>query len=612
MKVDVVMPKMGESIQEGKVLQWLKKEGDKVERDEILLEISTDKVDTEVPSPAAGVITKISAAEGDTVEVGTIIAQIETEVNAAAPVESAPAPVAAAPAPAPVAAVPVPAPVVAAPVPAPVVAAPVAAAPAAPAVTPAAGGVDVVMPKMGESIQEGKVLQWLKKVGDKVERDEVLLEISTDKVDTEVPSPVAGTITEILANEGDTVEVGTVIARIGTGAAAPVAAAPAPVAAAPAPAPVAAAPAPAPVAAAPVAATNGTHAAPVVGSTPAQRASGKRFYSPLVRTIAQDKQVSLEELDSLAGSGLDGRVTKDDLLSYLERRTSGQVVPAPTLVAAAAPVPTPVAAAPAAAPKAPAAPAAAPKAPSSTKEQLEAKFGDRADIVAMDHVRTLIAEHMVFSKHTSAHVTSVAEADVTGIVRAREKYKKDFEKREGVKLTFTPFFASAIVDAVRQFMNINVSVDGKFIIKHRRINLGMATALDDGNLIVPVIKSADALNITGLARSVSDLATRARSKKLSPDEIQGGTVTVTNVGTFGTLFGTPVINQPQTAIFGLGAIQKRPVVKEVDGNDLIVVRHMVYLSITYDHRVIDGMLAGQCLAAVCRNLESMNENTVRL
>jgi len=224
----------------------------------------------------------------------------------------------------------------------------------------------------------------------------------------------------------------------------------------------------------------------------------------------------------------------------------------------------------------------------------------------------LIAEHMVFSKRTSAHVTSVGEADVTGIVRAREKYKKDFEKREGVKLTFTPFFAAAVVEAVRQFMDVNVSVDGKFIIKHRRINLGMATALENGNLIVPVIKEADALNITGLARSVSDLSTRARSKKLSPDEIQGGTVTVTNVGTFGTLFGTPVINQPQTAIFGIGAIQKRAVVKEVDGNDLIVARHMVYMSITYDHRVIDGMLAGQCLAAICKSLESMNEQTVRL
>lgn len=625
MKVDVVMPKMGESIQEGKILQWLKKEGDKVERDEILLEISTDKVDTEVPSPSAGVLVKISVPEGDTVEVGTVIAQLETDVNAAA--SGSPAPEQPAAQPVQQAAAPEPAPQAAQPVAAqPVVAQPEAAPAPQEAPQPAAqeevaadtgATIDVVMPKMGESIQEGKVLQWLKKEGDKVERDEILLEISTDKVDTEVPSPSAGTLVKILVGEGDTVEVGTVIAKIGSGSAAP-AAKPA----APAPQPVAnAAPAPQPAAPQPAAAphTNGTTPkaatpAVVTGTTPARRTSGSRFYSPLVRTIAGDKNVSLEELDTIEGSGLEGRVTKSDLMSYLENRTSGKSAPAPQPVAKDVPAPAPAAAPAEKAPVAKAAPAVAakPAAPSLSKEQLEAKFGDRADIVQMDHIRTLIAEHMVHSKHTSAHVTSVAEADVTGIVRAREKFKNDFQKREGIKLTFTPFIAAAVVEAVRRFMNVNVSVDGKFIIKHKRINLGVATALDDGNLIVPVIKSADALNITGIGRAVNDLSLRARSKKLSPDEIQGGTVTLTNVGTFGTLFGTPVINQPQVAIFGVGAIKKRPVVKEVEGNDLIVIRHMVYMSITYDHRVVDGMLAGQCLAAVCESLESMNENTVRL
>jgi len=224
----------------------------------------------------------------------------------------------------------------------------------------------------------------------------------------------------------------------------------------------------------------------------------------------------------------------------------------------------------------------------------------------------LIAEHMIYSKHTSAHVTSVAEADVTGIVKYREKHKAEFEKREGFKLTFTPFFAKAAVDGVRAFPRVNVSVDGKNIILHKRIHLSVATALEDGNLIVPVIKNADALSISGLARSVYDLSTRARSKKLNPDDIQGGTFTITNVGTFGTLFGTPVINQPQTAIMGIGAIKKRPVVKEIDGEDLIVVRHIAFVSITYDHRVIDGQLAGQCLAAIVKSLESMNENTISL
>jgi 2-oxoglutarate dehydrogenase E2 component (dihydrolipoamide succinyltransferase) len=567
MSIEVVMPKMGESIQEGKILRWVKNVGDKVERDEVILEISTDKVDTEVPSPSAGVITAIMFQEGDTVEVGKVICVLGGEGSAAA----APAP-AAAPTPAPT---PAPAPV-AAPAPAPA---------ASPAAAPAAGGgeIDVVMPKMGESIQEGKVLRWVKKVGDKIERDEVLLEISTDKVDTEVPSPAAGTLVAILANEGDVVEVGKVVARLasGAGAAAP---APAPVAAPAA----AAAPAPAPVAAAPAAvAVNVAHAA--TSSVPRQ--SGARFYSPLVRSIAAAENISVAELDSIPGSGIEGRVTKNDVMGYLARRGTG----APAPVAASAPAPV--------------APAASAPAPAAAPAVLT---GGQSEVIPMDRMRQLIAEHMVRSKHTSPHVTSVAEVDVTGIVKLREKVKDAFQKREGFKLTYNPFFGWAVCEGVKAFPRINVSVDGTNIIQHKRVNLGMATALPDGNLIVPVIKGADTLNITGVGRSMQDLADRARSKKLSPDDIAGGTITVTNVGSFGSLFGTPVINQPQTCIVGIGAIQKRPVVRELDGEDVIVVRSMVYLSITYDHRVIDGSLATQALAAMSRALESVNENTVTL
>ncbi len=591
MQVEVVMPKMGESLQEGTIINWMKKEGDKIERDEMILEISTDKVDTEVPSPQSGILYKILVPADTTVEVGTPIAIIETDASAS---PAAPTPVAtpvATPAPV-VEPTPAPAPVVApTPAPAPVVAPTPASAP-----VPVSGGntIDVVMPKMGESLQEGTIIKWLKQVGDVVERDEMILEISTDKVDTEVPSPVSGTISEILVQEEQTVEVGTPIARISTGGSI---ATPAPVVSAPAPTPV--------VAQAPVAQTYSAPTAQVSGTTyEIPRTKDGKFFSPLVREIASDKKISLEELMSINGTGIEGRVTKDDLMNYINSRGSQPaqapapqvVTPAPTPVQA----PTPVVSAPAPAP-APVQQAAAPS-----------YVGGNYDVIPMDRMRKLISEHMVMSKRTSAHVTSVAEVDVTNLVKFREKYKNSFEAKEGIKLTYTSFFAQAVAEAVRQNPMINVSVDGTNILKHRNTNIGIATALPDGNLIVPVVKSADGLSLTGLQRSITDLATRARNKKLDPDNIMGGTITLTNVGTFGTLFGTPVINQPQCVIFGVGAIKKQAVVRELNGEDAIVIRHIMYMSITYDHRVIDGILAGKALKNAVDFLESLNDSTIQL
>ncbi len=556
MKLEVVMPKMGESLQEGTITKWLKNVGDKIERDEMILEISTDKVDTEVPAPNEGTLSEILAQEGDTVEVGSVIAYIETDASAAAAApkeevkETAPVQEEAAPAPA------------------------------------ASGGnlVDLIMPKMGESLQEGTITKWLKNIGDKVERDEMVLEISTDKVDTEVPSPVEGVLAEILVQEGETVEVGSVIGKMSSGDAPVKAAAPAatkqeskPAAAQSAPTQTSSAQVTAP-------ASGGTYKIPT--------RDGEDFFSPLVRKIAEENKVSLEELKQIQGSGVGGRVSKADLMSYIGNR-------------GAAPAQAPAAQPQAQQTSTPAQPKAAP-APAPVAH------GDDVEVIPMDRVRQLIADHMVYSKQTSPHVTSVAEADVTNIVNFRNKFKDEFMKREGFKLTFTPFFAQAAIEGLKKFPMVNVSIDGKNILRHKRINLGVATALDDGNLIVPVIKSAEALNITGLARSVNDLAGRARSKRLDPNDIQGGTFTITNVGTFGTLFGTPIINQPQVGIFGIGAIQKRPVVKQVDGMDVIVPRDMVYVSLTYDHRVVDGMLAGQTLKAIVDALENMNEKTISI
>lgn len=439
--------------------------------------------------------------------------------------------------------------------------------------------IEILLPKMGESVAEATIIKWLKNEGDRVEADEPIVEIATDKVDSEVPAPEAGILLKRLVNEGDVVKVGQPIAQVGSVSGAATSA--------PAAAPVVAAPVPTPAQA-----SNGyvANAAPTaVASGPVERVgpSGK-FYSPLVRNIAQSEGISLQELETLAGSGQGGRVTKKDVLDYLPSRGTAAVA-APTAAAA------PVAAAPTPAPS----PA---QATASSAPPLVAAPGD--ELIEMDRMRRLIADHMVMSKRTSPHVTSFVEADVTNLWLWREKIKKAFEQREGEKLTFTPVFIMAIVQAIKEMPMVNVQVDGYTIIKKRDINIGMAASMPNGNLIVPVIKNADQLNLVGMAKKVNDLANRARLGKLLPDEVSGGTYTVTNVGTFGNVLGTPVINQPQVAIMATGAIRKKPAVIETPQGDLIGIRHQMFLSHSYDHRVVDGALGGRFVRRVADILEA--------
>ncbi len=433
--------------------------------------------------------------------------------------------------------------------------------------------VDLIMPKMGESIMEATVLKWHKKPGDTVKMDETVLEIATDKVDSEVPSTAAGTLVELLFNENDVVPIGTAIARIdtGNGTATVTASAPAPAAeAAPQSAPAAAPQAPAAATTAPV------------GTTGANR-----FYSPLVLNIAAKEGIGMAELEHIPGTGNEGRVTKKDILNYVANRGAA---PAP----AAAPVQAPATPAPQAAP------AAAPAAVSNPSGNVE--------IVEMDRMRKLIADHMVRSKATSPHVTSFTECDVTNIVNWRDKNKNAFLKQYGEKITFTPIFIEALANCIKKFPMINSSVDGDRIIVKKDINIGMATALPSGNLIVPVIKNTETKNLLGITKDVNGLANAARNNKLKPDDTQGGTFTLTNVGTFGSLMGTPIINQPQVAILAVGSIKKRPMVMETEHGDVIAIRHMMYLSLSYDHRIVDGSLGAGFLTAVANELEAFDVN----
>lgn len=448
--------------------------------------------------------------------------------------------------------------------------------------------VDLVMPKLGESIMEATVLKWYKKPGDTVKQDETVLDIATDKVDSEVPSTAAGVITEILFKENDVVPIGAVIAKIETDGQA------------------AAAKQPEPVKPAEKEYTPEAHEIPYTPQSAVTIPAGSnRFYSPLVLTIANSEGVSMSELEKIPGTGNEGRVTKKDILQYVEQKkvTGYKVQDAGTPVPAVAAKPAEEVKPPAPQPAASIVQPAAVSQPAPTVQPVT-DYGSNVEIIEMDRMRKLIAKHMVNSKQTSPHVTSFAEADVTNMVLWREKVKKEFEKREGTKITFTPLFIDCLVHVIKRYPLINSSVDGERIIVKKDINIGMATAMPSGNLIVPVIRNADYLNLVGLSKQVNTLADNARNNRLRPDDTNGGTFTLTNVGTFGSLMGTPIINQPQVAIMAVGAIKKRPVVIETEHGDTIGIRNMMYLSLSYDHRIIDGSLGASFLTAVAKEFEA--------
>lgn len=443
--------------------------------------------------------------------------------------------------------------------------------------------VELIMPKMGESVAEATIIKWLKEVGETIELEESVLEIATDKVDSEVPSPTEGVLKEKLFSEDDVVQVGQAIAIIETEAGA----------AGDAPAAVDnSTPAASPVENKPQAAVEVEKmAASAQSAVDIPKSANGKFYSPLVRSIAKEENISIDELESINGSGSEGRVTKSDILSFIETRGSAPSAAPAEKTSATAPKPAPTA--------------------SPAKAEHKAapvSIGQGDEIIEMDRMRKMIADHMVMSKHTSPHVTSFVEADVTNIVNWRNKIKNEFLKKEGEKLTFTPIFIEAVAMAIRDFPMINVAVDGNNIVKRANINIGMAAALPTGNLIVPVIKNADQLNLLGITKQVNDLATRARANQLKPDDIQGGTYTVTNVGTFGNVMGTPIINQPQVAILALGSINKKPAVIETPEGDFIGIRHKMFLSHSYDHRVVDGALGGQFVRRVADYLEQFDPN----
>ncbi|BBY35237.1 2-oxoglutarate dehydrogenase, E2 component, dihydrolipoamide succinyltransferase [Mycolicibacter minnesotensis] len=570
MAFSVQMPALGESVTEGTVTRWLKQEGDTVEVDEPLLEVSTDKVDTEIPSPVAGVLTKIIAGEDTTVEVGGELALIgeagESSESASPPAaEPEAAPAEAAPA-----------------EPAPAAEAP-AAAPAAAAESSAGDGTPVLMPELGESVTEGTVTRWLKQVGDSVEVDEPLVEVSTDKVDTEIPSPVAGTLLSITAGEDATVEVGGELARIGTGSPAPAAEsapAPAPPAAEPAPKP--AAPAPAPQAQPEPTPAPAPAAAPAPAPAPAQPAAsaasdgdGARYVTPLVRKLAADNNVDLARV---TGTGVGGRIRKQDVLAFAAQQADQQKAPA----------------APAAAAQRPAA-----AAPSSALAHL------RGTTAKANRIRQITAKKTRESLQATAQLTQTHEVDMTKIVALRARAKAGFAEREGVNLTYLPFIARAVIDALKAHPNVNASYneDAGEITYYDAEHLGFAVDTEQG-LLSPVIHNAGDLSLGGLARAIADIAARARSGNLKPDELSGGTFTITNIGSQGALFDTPILVPPQAAMLGTGAIVKRPrVIIDEAGNESIGVRSVSYLPLTYDHRLIDGADAGRFVTTIKNRLE---------
>lgn len=539
MKVDVVMPKMGESVSEGTIIKWYKKVGEKVERDEIIFEIATDKVDTEIPSPEEGVLSEIKVYENETVEVGTVVAVLATNGDASAAEkdekseesgkdekkeESSTAEV---------------------------------------------GGevIDVTMPKMGESVMEGTIIKWNKQVGDEVDVDEILFEIATDKVDTEVPSAEKGILKEILVGENETVEVGTVVAKLET--------------------------------------TTGVKQSekkktqePKKDETESKQKEepekeksksksaekpkdSNKFYSPLVMNIARKENIGFDELEKLEGSGKDGRVTKKDVLSYLEDRASGKAKQKPK-----------------------------PERKVKESSQAPSHSDERVEVIPMDNVRQRIMEHMVNSRDTSVHVTGMIEVDMTKIHNFIKENKQRYIEEENVKLTYMPFISYASIKALKKYPFVNASIKDNEIIRKKFINLGIAVAVEPNGLIVPNIKDADEKSIIGLAKAVNQIGKKAREKKLMPDDIIDGTFTITNYGVFGSLLGTPIINQPEVAILGAGAVEKRPVVVEVDGADTIAIKPMMYLTLSHDHRLVDGMLGGKFLKEVKEVLENFDLSSV--
>ena len=560
MTFSVKMPALGESVTEGTVTRWLKAEGDQVALDEPLLEVSTDKVDTEIPSPAAGVLQKIVVAVDSVVPVGAELAVIADGASAPATPAAPAAPAVAA------AAAPAPAPT---PAPSPVAtAAPVAAA-------PSSNATPVVMPALGESVTEGTVTRWLKKVGETVNVDEALLEVSTDKVDTEIPSPAAGVLLSIDVPVDSTVAVGTRLASIGAAGSTPVAAPAIPPAApvttsAPAAAPKAV---PTPPQTPPPLVPKPVSSAPTPAPTKSSSVLDDSYVTPIVRKLAAENGV---DLTRVKGTGVGGRIRKEDVLAAVAR----PVVPS-------------------ASPSAPA--VATPSAPRTAAPIAVSPL--RGTTVTMSRLRKVIAARMLESLQVSAQLTTVIEVDITKIARLREKAKASFESREGVKLTFLPFFAVAVCEALKQHPVVNASVEGDQITYHGAEHLGIAVDTERG-LLVPVIKDAGDLNMGGIARRIVDVASRTRDNKISPDDLGGGTFTITNTGSRGALFDTPIINQPQVGILGVGAVVKRPmVVKGEDGGETIAIRSMVYLALSYDHRIVDGADAARFLGTLKERLE---------
>lgn len=541
---------MGESVNEGTIIKWHKKIGDFVKRDEIIFEISTDKVDTEIPSPSDGILTEIFVQEGQTVEVGTVVAKIQSqsEENSNSDISNK-----------------------------------LESQNFEKVETPTdnidlTDIIEIKMPKMGESVMDGTIIKWHKKIGDFVKKDEIIFEISTDKVDTEIPSPEDGFLIEILVEEKKTVEVGTVVAKLSTKKKIE-------------------------KIDSSLKQVNLTSSESLSQSSVSMqdnfsknvdfneihKTERTRFYSPLVISIAEKEKIPLNELESIKGTGLDGRVTKKDLLDYISKKKKTHTeetiqVPKTTVVS---------------------------DDNISIKSQ-ETFIPSSIDhqIIPMDNIRSKIMEHMIHSRDTSVHVTGMIEVDVTRIKNFIDQNKERFLKTENVKLTYMAFIADAVIKALKKYPLLNSSIDGNKIIQKRTINLGIAVAIEPAGLIVPNIKNAGDKNLVGLAKSIQDLATRSRTKKLTPDDISFGTFTITNYGVFGTLWGTPIINQPEVAILGVGAVRKIPVVLEIDNSDTIAIRNIMALTLSHDHRLIDGMLGGLFLQELKNYLENFDFNKI--